>query len=520
MAPTTETPALHVTIAANLEKLRADLGDARSMIDATLQSFTRARDAAPAVTTLANATKELGSQAQRSTTFTQDLHSALQKFDGTLSAVGLNINAGTRALAEIGQASTQTVGALGAVGAAGLVVGAAMAGWDFGRAIAGWLGTDAAIDRLIGTSQRLKDEVAGAQLDTIAHANALGAATTNYATAVEFLNQKHKEAADAQKAYEVGLKAITEAGQGFDRTLQTIDGSVVEAIKFYLAAGVSQKDLAGAYGLTAAQIRAVADARAHDIDTIKLWDQIHKTTFELAQQHEKQWHDESMRLLAERNRAVAAGVVENEKAEQDLIDFYAQKTLSSTDFQIMKIQEVARAQVAAFQGTIEQREVFNQRVMELATQQVEALKAKEHEVVANAAQAALDAANALASIIPDIGHGPTAPNGGGGPAPINVSPIVLPPVIHQSGIVTGQNTNLTARAGGGPVSAGAPYLVGELGPELFVPRASGSIVPNAAIAGGGGTQVIQLVVDGRVLASIVNDQLTRSMRQSRQFPAA
>jgi hypothetical protein len=225
MAPTTETPALHVTIAANLEKLRADLGDARSMIDATLQSFTRARDAAPAVTTLANATKELGSQAQRSTTFTQDLHSALQKFDGTLSAVGLNINAGTRALAEIGQASTQTVGALGAVGAAGLVVGAAMAGWDFGRAIAGWLGTDAAIDRLIGTSQRLKDEVAGAQLDTIAHANALGAATTNYATAVEFLNQKHKEAADAQKAYEVGLKAVTEAGQGFEQTLHTIDGT-------------------------------------------------------------------------------------------------------------------------------------------------------------------------------------------------------------------------------------------------------------------------------------------------------
>jgi phage-related minor tail protein len=97
---------------------------------------------------------------------------------------------------------------------------------------------------------------------------------------------------------------------------------------------------------------------------------------------------------------------------------------------------------------------------------------------------------------------------------------VLPPVIHQSGIVTGQNTNLTARAGGGPVSAGAPYLVGELGPELFVPRASGSIVPNGAIAGGGAPQVIQLVVDGRVLASLVNDHTTREMRQSRQFPAA
>lgn len=37
-----------------------------------------------------------------------------------------------------------------------------------------------------------------------------------------------------------------------------------------------------------------------------------------------------------------------------------------------------------------------------------------------------------------------------------------------------------ARAAGGPVTGGRPYLVGERGPELFVPSASGSIVPNGA----------------------------------------
>ncbi|MBU6299790.1 MAG: phage tail tape measure protein [Alphaproteobacteria bacterium] len=36
-----------------------------------------------------------------------------------------------------------------------------------------------------------------------------------------------------------------------------------------------------------------------------------------------------------------------------------------------------------------------------------------------------------------------------------------------------------ARASGGPVEAGAAYLVGEQGPELFVPNASGAIAPNA-----------------------------------------
>ena len=35
-----------------------------------------------------------------------------------------------------------------------------------------------------------------------------------------------------------------------------------------------------------------------------------------------------------------------------------------------------------------------------------------------------------------------------------------------------------ARADGGPVSAGMPYLVGERGPEMIVPRASGTVIPN------------------------------------------
>ena len=35
-----------------------------------------------------------------------------------------------------------------------------------------------------------------------------------------------------------------------------------------------------------------------------------------------------------------------------------------------------------------------------------------------------------------------------------------------------------ARAQGGPVEAGSSYLVGENGPELFVPSSSGSIAPN------------------------------------------
>jgi len=47
---------------------------------------------------------------------------------------------------------------------------------------------------------------------------------------------------------------------------------------------------------------------------------------------------------------------------------------------------------------------------------------------------------------------------------------------------------LGARADGGPVSAGRPYLVGERGPEIMVPRNSGTVLPNGVgLAAGGGS---------------------------------
>ena len=43
--------------------------------------------------------------------------------------------------------------------------------------------------------------------------------------------------------------------------------------------------------------------------------------------------------------------------------------------------------------------------------------------------------------------------------------------------------NIAPMAAGGPVSGGRPFLVGERGPELFVPGSNGNIVPNNAMGG-------------------------------------
>jgi hypothetical protein len=51
-----------------------------------------------------------------------------------------------------------------------------------------------------------------------------------------------------------------------------------------------------------------------------------------------------------------------------------------------------------------------------------------------------------------------------------------------------------ARADGGPVSANVPYLVGERGPEIVVPRAAGAVVPNHKL--GGVSVTNQITVSG------------------------
>lgn len=69
---------------------------------------------------------------------------------------------------------------------------------------------------------------------------------------------------------------------------------------------------------------------------------------------------------------------------------------------------------------------------------------------------------------------------------IAASQFIVKPV---EGIVASLASSLLpiagARAAGGPVAAGASYLVGENGPELFTPSGAGQITPNAQLSARG-----------------------------------
>jgi hypothetical protein len=53
-------------------------------------------------------------------------------------------------------------------------------------------------------------------------------------------------------------------------------------------------------------------------------------------------------------------------------------------------------------------------------------------------------------------------------------------------------------AQGGPVNSNSPYIVGEVGPELFVPSSSGKIVPNNQLSTGSSGTTINLTVNGAI----------------------
>lgn len=71
----------------------------------------------------------------------------------------------------------------------------------------------------------------------------------------------------------------------------------------------------------------------------------------------------------------------------------------------------------------------------------------------------------------------------------------------------------TGKAIGGSVQSGSTYMVGERGPELFMPNSSGSIIPNNKMGGGGGTTVVQNINISTGVSQTVRAEIAQLMPQ-------
>lgn len=87
------------------------------------------------------------------------------------------------------------------------------------------------------------------------------------------------------------------------------------------------------------------------------------------------------------------------------------------------------------------------------------------------------------------------------------------------GVGGGTGAAPTGKAVGGPVSAGTPYIVGENGPELFIPSSGGQVQPNGRM-GGGGVTINQNINISTGVAQTVRAEVANLMPQIAQSAKA
>ena len=108
------------------------------------------------------------------------------------------------------------------------------------------------------------------------------------------------------------------------------------------------------------------------------------------------------------------------------------------------------------------------------------------KAIQDAAQDSLDASPLRLKVT--VNATVTTTGGGGNNTDTNTDLGKPPPLTPPKGGMVGGDSSATrrsrmtvAKAVGGPVVGMTPYLVGERGPDMFVPKVSGTIVTNSAL---------------------------------------
>lgn len=546
-------------------KFEADFSQfsgATAAAETDLKHFqSTATEAVGAVTDLEKAT---ATAAPRASTLAE----SYSKFDGALNAAGIHIGPQIKAIEDIGTAAGKTAGELGLLASAGLVVGTAMAAWKVGTWIGETTGLTQAIQTgtasLLGygdvanqTAQAVDESIVLAFKRTGVWARD-GAEALRLNTQWAKDNQKQaKESAKAYKEWSDAMAEINSGGKSWQATLETIDGETVNAVQYYLKAGRSQSDLAKAYALTDTQMRAVVASLAAEKKAIDdaaaartLYDKELKLSYdaqiqqldglekarlnhygidaqiEILKQLQQKENDvtaavygqigsekERMTVLEANNKRQTQLEIEIGKLREDQTKTMAESTLRSIGLQT----QLNKAYGLDAQGAIllpqDAMTEYQKKITSINNTMVDgaektlALKVANQELADSFLKDAQAADAATAAL-------------GANGAALGGSLVTAQSLITAKSLQTtasaypsavgrfGQEFQLKSafRAAGGPVEAGASYIVGERGPELFVPAVSGAIAPSI-----GGARSIQIVVNvqGSILSSVA--ELERAM---------
>jgi hypothetical protein len=407
-------------------------------------------------------------------------------------------------------------------------------------------GIDAYVDSLneMAKAQRMAAAVPS-PFAQMAKDMAAPAITAGFALNAQLLKEHEDQVKKDKKALEDLTHAMAEvatAGDGWQATLDTIDGAVVESIINYRAAGVSMKDLGAIYtDLSDTQKAAIekeiaaraqqtteakkeldaqAALEAKTIDeTTKLWDayelertkQMGTVTAIARAENDKQYND----AAAQANKM---GIVDaqywdalearwKQKNQAIGID-WAALTKAATTQSKAGLQEIADGAQATYQEALKHVGVWSDSSIEkFRTTAAEAQKAADMFGTGwdDAAKKAQKATKEMADNTIGAIHAITMAS----QAAIidqNAKPYADTPedrlklladdqakygagAISIVGLFGGVNP-IQTRDSGGPVVAGQSYLIGGgKAPEIFTPGASGFVTPGGAAGGGHVTNI-------------------------------
>jgi len=337
--------------------------------------------------------------------------------------------------------------------------------------------------------------------------------------------------ARALKAFSDAMAALEGVGDGWLGTLQTIDGETVEAIKFYLQAGVAQNTLATAYGLTAAQVKAVASELANETEFLKIMQGIEKTTFDLAMKHNKDWRDQALATAGLVNAAKIAELDAQVKLNAEYgrtVDGQV-KVTGATDTYRVALEKLHIAKIEGISQAKQEQvllDAYTNGLLDEARAQDAATAALTRLPPAiGAADRAVQQFNGTISLgltnLDDLNraiHAFYDQFVGNAGSVGTLGPQAMP-VANPGGNQArfpGSSSSSTwfttpanaGRAGGGSVLAGQSYLVGEQGPERYTPGSDGFITPN----GGGGTSVVNHIYVNGTAADVARQVAAEILR--------
>lgn len=444
-----------------------------------------------------------------------DFHISLQKSPGFLSQARSGLNG-------LAEALGITFVQLGLIRTGFMVAGAAATGWEIGRLISGLGGLDKKIGdvtaSLLGYDKQLASEVAGAKQEALAYAALQRINTIEQATKIE---------------------------QNWHNEIAKLGPATTQFVKDIESHNFSLRELALRYAISQGAIEnfehelkeSAAEAKRSADFTLQEHKKQETAAKELAQAYLKlhlnvargleQMTKESEKQLAEWTKVVNAALQAEFEAQVKLNAAQGLDAAGAIQVQTTALSTLQKSLIAlhatkaeGISQAAQEQVLMNEFTKSLYDEAVAADKARDASAGLNA-----EAANVvptMAAATAAVSAFATAAINGMAGVPIAVNGVMRDlfgrPVAGQgASTIFHDSTPFQQRAGGGPVSAGSPYMVGERGPELFVPNASGSIMPS----GSGAPIVNNFYINGSIqdLARPLIAEIDRSLRQGRKLPA-